>query len=406
MDLYEKYQLTRVINACGKMTHLAGAAVLPPIAAQAAAALPHFFDLEQLQERAGAIIAEATGAEWGCVTACTAAGITLGVAACMTGSDRGKIAQLPETKGMTDEVVIQRGHLVNFGAPIAQTIRLSGARVVEVGTVNDTSEYHLQNAIGEHTAAVVFVVSHHTTRSGSVSLERVVEIAHDRNIPVIVDGAAQSFLIRRIVDAGVDLAICSGHKYLSGTTAGIVCGRRDLVEAVALQARGIGRPMKVGKEGILGAMAALEYRMQLDVSAWRQEQDRKMQHIITQLAPLPGVAMSVEPDPNGNPFSRARMDLDPETAGINAETLSLAMADGDPSIRLRAHHAEEGYLQIDAIEMDDTEVELTCERIQALLSASPEAKAMLNERYAGTTMPSQWSWLGSTPEDMRHITGV
>jgi len=406
MDLYEKYQLTRVINACGKMTHLAGAAVLPPIAAQATAALPDFFDLDELQKRAGAVIAEATGAEWGCVTACTAAGITLGIAACMTGADRGKIAQLPETAGMANEVVIQRGHLVNFGAPITQTIRLSGARVVEVGTVNDTEEYHLENALSEHTAAVVFVVSHHTTRSGSVSLERVVEIAHARNIPVVVDGAAQSFLIRRIVEAGVDLAICSNHKYLSGTTAGIVCGRRDLVEAVALQSRGIGRPMKVGKEGIFGAMAALEYRMQLDVGAWQKEQDRKMHHIIDRLAPLSGVAMRVEPDPNGNPFSRARLDLDAEATGINAQTLAYALADGDPSIRLRAHHAEEGYVQIDAIEMTDADVELSCERIQALLEASPEAKQMLNERYAGTTIPSQWSWLGSAPGQMRHITGV
>ena len=82
MDLYDKYQLTRVVNGCGKMTHLAGAAVLPDIAAQVQAALPCFFDLGELQEKSGEVIARATGAEWGCVTACTAAGIALGVAAC------------------------------------------------------------------------------------------------------------------------------------------------------------------------------------------------------------------------------------------------------------------------------------------------------------------------------------
>ena len=144
MDLYEKYHLTRIINACGKMTHLAGAAVLPPIAAQASASLPCFFDLGELEERAGALIAEATGAEWGCISACTSAGITLSVAACITGSDRGKIAQLPDTSGMANEVVIQRGHSVNFGAPITQMIRLSGASTIEIGTVNDTAEYHLE----------------------------------------------------------------------------------------------------------------------------------------------------------------------------------------------------------------------------------------------------------------------
>ena len=86
MDLFAKYGLTRVINACGKMTHLAGAIVLPDIAQASAESLRHFFVLDELQAAAGRIIAETTGAESGCVTACTSAGITLGVAACMTGS--------------------------------------------------------------------------------------------------------------------------------------------------------------------------------------------------------------------------------------------------------------------------------------------------------------------------------
>ena len=406
MDLYDKYQLTRVVNGCGKMTHLAGAAVLPDIAAQVQAALPCFFDLGELQEKSGEVIARATGAEWGCVTACTAAGIALGVAACMTGSDLGRIAQLPDTAGMADQVVVQKGHTVDFGAPVTQTIRLSGARVIEVGSVNDTAEYELEHAITDQTAAVVFVVSHHTVRYGCIPLERTVAIAHERGVPVLVDGAAQSFLIRKIVGTGADLVICSGHKYLSGTTAGIVCGRRDLVRAVVLQARGIGRPMKVGKEGILGAMAALEHRMDLDVEAWEEEQNRKMNRIIARLEEIDGISASAEPDPNGNPFSRARLDVDAECVGLSAATLSRAMADGDPSIRLRAHHAEEGYLLVDAIEMTDDEVELTCQRLVDLLTASAEEKEQIGMRYGGETLSARWSWLGSEPADMRRITGV
>lgn len=100
------------------MTHLSGAAVLPPIVEQVTAALPCFFDLNELQERAGSVIAEATGAEAGCVTASSAAGITLSVAAAMTGSDPGKIGQLPDPRGMPDQVVIQKGHAVNFRRPV------------------------------------------------------------------------------------------------------------------------------------------------------------------------------------------------------------------------------------------------------------------------------------------------
>ena len=119
MDLYEKYRLTRVINACGKMTHLAGAIVLPDVVEEVTHAMGCFFDLDELQERAGEVIGRATGAQWGCVTACTAAGITLGVAASMTGNDLGRVGQLPDTTGMADEVVIQKGHAVNFGAPVS-----------------------------------------------------------------------------------------------------------------------------------------------------------------------------------------------------------------------------------------------------------------------------------------------
>ena len=91
MDLFEKYKLRRVINACGKMTHLSGAIVLPEIIEAAAESMKHFFVLDELQAAAGRVIADATGAEDGCVTACTAAGITLSIAACMTGTQLARL---------------------------------------------------------------------------------------------------------------------------------------------------------------------------------------------------------------------------------------------------------------------------------------------------------------------------
>lgn len=394
MDLYEKYRLTRVINACGKMTHLAGAIVLPDVIEEVTHAMGCFYDLDELQDRAGEVIARATGAQWGCVTACTAAGISLGVAAAMTGNDLGRVWQLPDTTGMANEVVIQKGHAVNFGAPVTQMIRLAGAAAVEIGTVHRSTEEQLRHAIGERTAAVVFVVSHHTVRYGALPLTRVVRIAHEHGVPVIVDGAAQSFVIKEILGAGADLVICSGHKYLSGTTAGVVCGREDLVRAVNLQNRGIGRPMKVGKEGIVGAMAALEYRMRLDVAGWEAEQNRKMERVMSRLGGIDGIGLSVDADPNGNPFSRARVTVDADKTGLSAAVINLAMLEGDPSIRLRAHHTDEGYFTVDAMEMTDEEVELTCDRLVGILSAPPAEKAMLMERFGDeAAVPAQWSWL-------------
>lgn len=393
MDLYEKYRLTRIVNACGKVTKLAGAIVLPEVREVVNEAMGNFFDLEELQARSGEIIAKATGAEWGCVTACTAAGITLSVAATMTSKSLGKIDQLPDTTGMKNEVVIQKGHTVNFGAPVTQMVRLAGAKVIEVGTVDGASEALLEHAIGDSTAAVLFVVSHHTVQFGCVTLARVVDLAHKRGVPVIVDGAAQSFLIQDIVATGADLVICSGHKYLSGTTAGVGCGKRELVEAVNLQTKGIGRPMKVGKEGILGVMAALEYRMKLDVAGWQKEQNRKMQMILDALDGIDGVRLSVDDDPNGNPFSRAHVDIDMAVVGLSPAVISAALKDNDPAIHLRDHHVDEGFFTVDAMELTDDEIALTCKKLRAVLTASEAEKSQMMDTYGGDAPVDQRHWL-------------
>ena len=141
--------------------------------------------------------------------------------------------------------------------------------------------------------------------------------------------------------------------------------------------------MKVGKEGIFGVMAALEHRMAMDVDGWQDEQDRKMNLIIERMRGVNGVTPSAEPDPNGNPFSRARLDVDATRAGLSAAVISAAMAEGDPSIRVRGHHVDEGYIMIDAIEMSDDEVDLTCRRLVSLLTAPEEEKAATRERLGG-----------------------
>ncbi|MEO2016536.1 MAG: aminotransferase class V-fold PLP-dependent enzyme [Fuerstiella sp.] len=369
MNLFEKYKLRRVINACGKMTHLCGAIVLPEIAEEAYESLRHFFVLDELQAAAGRLIAESTGAESGCVTACTSAGITLGVAATMSGNSVARVLQLPDTTGMPNRVLIQKGHCVNYGQPITQAIRLSGAVVVEVGTINRClpEELRLQLERGQVTA-VVHVESHHTARSGWVRLPQVVQLAHEFGVPVIVDGAAQDMRLKELIQTGADLVITSAHKYLCSTTGGIVAGRQQLIDAVYLQNKGIGRPMKAGKEAIIGAMAALKYRQHQDIAAWTAVQDRKVERILTELADIPGVMLSVDPDPNGCPFSRARLTLNSALCRHTAESLRDALADGDPTIVVRAHHAEEGYINLDAIEMTDDEVEYVCAAIRRVLT--------------------------------------
>ncbi|TPW03207.1 MAG: L-seryl-tRNA(Ser) seleniumtransferase, partial [bacterium] len=136
------------------------------------------------------------------------------------------------------------------------------------------------------------------------------------------------------------------------------------------QNRGIGRGMKAGKEAILGAVAALEFRESQDIPAWTAEQDRKVRLVLSLLEGIPGLTLGVDPDPNGCPFSRARLNINARAAGMSAGDLTRRLAEGDPTIVMRAHHSEEGYMHLDAIELTDDEILLACERIRRVLGES------------------------------------
>ncbi len=357
MDLYAKYGLRRVINAYDKATHLGGARTAPAVAQAVAEALQECFHMEDLQTAAGRALAQATGAEWGCVTACAAAGITLGAAAAMTGSDPGKIAQLPDTRGLANRIILQKGHAVNFGAPVAQLLRLAGAAVVEVGAANSCRPWHVQHALRQGPAAAVMAVeSYHTAGYGGVPLPELAELAHAAGVPLLLDAATQELRLRELVQAGPDLIYCSAHKYLAAPTAGVVVGRKDLVEAVLLQNAGIGRGMKVGKEGIVGLLAALEQPPACDTAAWAAAEKIKAQSLVECLQAVPGVKVALSPDPNGCPFERVRIELPPGQGPQISKNLRERLLQNDPGIVVRAYAGDPGSVYINTTEMTAAEV--------------------------------------------------
>lgn len=368
MDLYQDYGLRRVINAYDKATTLGGARVPPAVASVVMAGLPDVFELAGLQDAAGRTIAEATGAEWGCVTNCAAAAITLGVAGTMTGGDMGRVAQLPDTSGMPNRVLIQKGHCISFGTPVTQMIRLTGADVVEVGGANGCSARQIEHALAQgQVSAIVAVESYHTVNYNGVKLPELVEIADKAGVPLVVDAATQELRFTDLVALGPSLISCSAQKYFCSTTAGIVAGRRELVRAVDLQHSGIGRGMKPSKEGILGAIAALEASRSCDVEEWSRREAAKIDTIVSRLGTLPGIAASVSPDPNGCPFVRARLEVDPSVTGQTADSLRRSLLSGDPAICVRVYNPAENAIYINATEMTETEVDVMCERFSACL---------------------------------------
>src|SRR5438132_711735 len=182
-DVMSELGLTPLINISGTETVFGASPVSPEVVRAVAGILPQSVEMAELQRAASRAIAAATGAEAGCVTNCTAASIAIATAACMTGLDLGAIEQLPDTTGLRNEVVIAKGHIVNYGSLISGDIRLTGARVVEFGAALETGLYQLHAALGPSTAAAVYVVSHHAAPTGMIPLPAFVAACHGAGVP-------------------------------------------------------------------------------------------------------------------------------------------------------------------------------------------------------------------------------
>ena len=368
-DIRKTLGLRPVINCSGTMTSLGASIVVPHAVETVAAVLSQWTEMSDLQRIASRTIARLTGAEAGCVTASCSAAITLACAAAMTGKDLAAIERLPDASGLKDEIVIQTGHMVSYGAPVEQGIRLSGARVVPVGQATSAHAYQLAGAITDKTAAAVYVISHHVVDYGQIPLETFCEVAHEKGVPVIVD-AASEYDLEKFLNAGADLVLYSGHKFLGGPTSGIVAGNRDFVAACYLQNRGVGRGMKVGKEGVAGAIAALEVWETRDHAGIRAREQKALDLWQSTLEGRAGITAIIDPDPTDNPLDRLKVLVDPEGANISAWDLADRMAQGARPVIVRDHEVEHNYFYLDPCNLHPDEEFVVAERLTEELDAA------------------------------------
>jgi L-seryl-tRNA(Ser) seleniumtransferase len=358
-DIRDVLDLRKIINAAGPVSALGGGVPCEAAIAAAVAILPLPVDVAQLQAVASKRIAAAFGCEAGCVTAGSAAGIAVAVAAAMTGLDRKRVAQLPNTAGMKRRVILQRGHDANFGVLVSQMIRLTGAAPDMVGSAQQCQADELRGAIRPETAAAIFVVSHHTAQSGMIPLSEFCAVCHESGVPVIVDAAGEHDP-RDQLSAGADLVIASSHKNYGALTAGILAGRKGFVEACLLQDAGIGRPMKVGKEGIVSVVAALHAWQCQNRNAAYVEWKRRASLAVAALSAVPGLRVELAADMQGSPLIRARIHAK------NCDQIVTALADGEVSIRVWQHGLPHGFFELDPRTVDDDEMQAVCRAIRAI----------------------------------------
>jgi len=248
----------------------------------------------------------------------------------------------------------------------SNTSTISTANYIGDAKVKAILLQKLKGAINDKTAAIVFVVSHHTVQSAMISLKEITAVANEYNIPVIVD-AASEYDLKGFLKDGSDIVIYSGHKFLEGPTSGIICGKKELVRACYYQEKGIGRGMKIGKESILGVMEALEQWAQRDHESIKRAEDKRIAYGHQFLNTITGFRAIFSQDPTNNPITRLKVYVDPTTSPLTAFEISVLLSSGNPSIKVRNHHVDCDYFFLDACNLLDGEMEVICDRIKEII---------------------------------------
>ena len=355
-------EIPRIINAAGKLTALGGSAQSASVARAQSEAAGQHVDLAQLRRLAGEQIAAMTGAEAACITTGAAAGMAISIAALITGNNLNKVQQLPYTQD-DHSIILQAGHAVNFGASVQQMISIGGGQPCIIGDTNSVPERLLKDTLesGEEFSGFLYVQSHHCVQQNMIPLGRCIELCRAFQVPVVVDAAAEEDLTYYI-SAGADLVTYSGGKAFSGPTVGFITGRADLIESCELQFRGIARTMKVGKEQIFGLLAAMDEYQDLDETAHRAQLKLRNQKIMDELISFDCFSLALKPDEAGREFSRVAISASDDNFAIR--DLVHFLENGDPSIRTRNHHIDQGLIAIDPRELKEKDPQAIIDQLK------------------------------------------
>src|ERR1700760_546875 len=324
-DVYTRLGVRPLINGRGTWTYLSGSLELPGVREAVEAASRQFVDLFELQRAAGKKLAELSGAESGMVTSGSAGAMALATAGCIAGTDPKNVWQLPDTTGLKHEVVMLGGR-----SAFDSAIRLAGGKLVLAHGVD-----HLQSAINPQTAMV------YTTLRDD-RLAKALAITRAAGVPMLLDDAAgipPFDNLSRYAKMGVDLYCFSGGKGLRGPQcAGILLGRKTLIEAALANCSpwegAVCRPMKVGKEEIIGMLAAIEYWSHADLAALNKEWQSRVERIARLVETVPGVTTSITIPQGSNSYPNLTVQWDEKQFGLTLARCAQERREGEPRIEV------------------------------------------------------------------------
>src|SRR6476620_5193836 len=324
-NVYTRLGVRTVINCRGTWTYLSGSLEFPEVREAQAEAAQHFVNMLELQRGVGRRLAELTGAESGMITSGAAGAMAASTAACMAGSDPKNIWQLPDTTGLKHEVIMVGGR-----SAFDSAIRLTGAKLILV-----QSPEEIANAVTANTAMI------YTTDLGD-KLVREVAIAKDHNVPILLDDAAgipPADNLKLYATMKIDLYTFSGGKGLQGPQcSGVLLGRKDLIEAALRNSNpfegSVCRPMKVGKEEVIGCLTAVETWLKIDSKKLYDEWNARVDRIAKLVETVPGVKTEIYVPEGGNRYPTLKVSWDEHAWGFTVDDCVQKLRQGDPVIEV------------------------------------------------------------------------
>jgi L-seryl-tRNA(Ser) seleniumtransferase len=347
---YDKFGLKEVINASGKMTILGVSKVSENVLAAQRFGGEHFFEMSELFIQTGAYLAKLLKVEDAQIVSSASAGIAQSVAA-IIGQGSLYHAYHPYTDRIKKrEIIVPKGHNVDYGTPVEVMVELGGGEVVEAGYANGCSAEQIEMMITDNTAALLYIKSHHTVQKSMLTVADAAAVAKKHQVPLIVDAAAEEDLYK-YTQAGADLVIYSGAKAIEGPSSGLVIGTAKYIEWVRLQGKGIGRAMKIGKDNILGFTQALEDRLQ-NGSESGESMKQRLMPFIEELNKIEGLEAKTVQDGAGRDIYRASVKVQNKPA---IEVINALKAE-KPAIYTREYQANNGIIEFDISAVNEEEL--------------------------------------------------
>ncbi len=364
-DYFKELGVRPLINAAGTYTVLTASLMPPEVMDAINYASRVFVSLNELHDAVGKRIAELIGCEAAMVTSGAAGALTLGTAACMTGTNQEFIRRLPDTTGMKTEVIIQKAH--RFGYDHA--VRNCGIRFVEVETREE-----LERAVNPNTAMMLFYNA--AEPRGQIAAAEFAQLGRKHGVPAFNDAAADvppTGHLSSYLKMGFDLVTFSGGKGLRGPqSAGLLLGRADLIAAARLNTSpysdSIGRGMKVNKEEMLGMMVAVEVYLKRDAEAEWREWEKRIETVADAVASVRTVRPERFVPEIANAVPHLRITWDREAVKISAQEAVKRLREGEPSIELRP--GAKNALEVGVWMLQPGEAQVVGRRIREVLRSA------------------------------------